>query len=97
MSQGHLLLASHDPLRVLHTGLSGEGGPLDHSGDVSRRGYATCSRRWGAGHGRTEAPRVLPTLTEQQQSARMKRGAKSNHPHPPHGKNTEVSYSQTGS
>ena len=47
----------------------------------------------GAGHGGTEAPRVLPTLTEQQQSARMKRGAKSNHPHPPHGKNTEMSYS----
>ena len=47
MSQGHLLLASHGPLRVLHTGLSGEGGPLGHSGDVSRRGYATCSRRWG--------------------------------------------------
>ena len=44
----------------------------------------------GAGHGRTEAPRVLPTLTEQQQSARMKRGAKSNHPHGYHGKNTEV-------
>lgn len=49
MSQGHLLLASHGPLWVLHTGLSGEGGPLGHSGDVSRRGYATCSRRWGGG------------------------------------------------
>ena len=41
----------------------------------------------GAGHGRTKAPHVLPTLTEQQ-NALMKRGVKSNHPHPPHGKNT---------
>ena len=86
-------MASHGPLQVLHTGLSGEGETWTTVVMSAEGGMPPAAGDGVAGHGRTEAPRILPTLTEQQQSAHMKGGAKSNHPHPPHGKNTEMSYS----